>query len=287
MSYDACTPADNSYGYVPSLAPGIVYTLVFGAMTVFGVVGTVRRKLWFLSFTLGAALETLGWIARSAAHGDPCDRDLFIMQIVCLLLAPAFFSAALYLLLGVLIRQRPAASPLRPDAYLVVFCGADFVSLLVQAVGGGFAGGADDEPTLELGTHIMLAGVFLQLVAMTAFGALACLFLLRARRAGHATDARLVGPLVACTLLVQERNVFRAVELLGGWRGRLNTTEAYLCTLDAAAMALCLALLCTLVPLDARDPALLERRETASTAEDETVVEKDVTRRSSEASSQV
>lgn len=260
MPINVCTVDDNSYGYIPSLAAGIVFTLLFGILTLVSLYFTFRRKLWFLSFALGGILETLGWGARSGAHGDVCNDNIFIMQIVCLILAPAFFTATLYLLLGILIQQAPQYSILTPRSYLVIFCGIDFLSLLLQAIGGGMAGGADTQDTLDKGTDVMVGGVFVQIAGMTAFTILGLLFILKSYRNKRTFDARILGILISATLLIFLRNIFRAVELLSGWDGRINTTEGYLLGLDAGPMVVCLAILCYLIPLDLADDKLLERR---------------------------
>lgn len=261
MSENVCNLDNNSYGYIPSLPGGVIFTVIFGSLTLFSLYFTFRRKLWFLSFALGGILETLGWGARVGAHIDVCNKNLFIMQICCLILAPAFFTATLYILLGILIQQVPKLSVLSARNYLVVFCSIDFLSLLLQAIGGGMAGSAEDPDILQQGTNVMVAGVFVQIAGMTAFTLLGILFVFKSYRRGIPPfDGRILAILVSATVLIFVRNIFRCVELLSGWRGRINTTEGYLFGLDAATMVVCLCTLCYLVILDLGDGDLLERR---------------------------
>ena len=55
--------------------------------------------------------------------------------------------------------------------YLIIFLGADVISLIMQAVGGGMAASADAAKgdNMELGPNIMLAGIVFQLASMVFF----------------------------------------------------------------------------------------------------------------------
>jgi RTA1 like protein len=44
--------------------------------------------------------ETIGYIGRVGSAYDVTLNNYFIMQICCLIISPAFFSAALYLTIG-------------------------------------------------------------------------------------------------------------------------------------------------------------------------------------------
>lgn len=259
---DICTQYDNSYGYVPTQAAGIAFTVLFGSLTLLALFGTIRRKLWFLSFLLGGVLETLGWGARAGASSvsTVCDKNLFIMQITCLIIAPALFSATLYIILGILIQQAPSASLLSAKNYIIVFCTIDFFSLLLQAVGGGLASSGDTQSQTQTGTDIIIAGVFVQIAGMFIFTVLAALFVRRSYKRAANVDSRVLAVLVIGDVLITIRNIYRAVELLEGWTGHINTTESYLIGLDGVMMLLALINLSYLIFLDYQSPELLKRR---------------------------
>lgn len=62
------------------------------------------------------------------------------MQITTLIIAPTFFTAGLYIILGALInRLGRHSSILGPKMYAVIFLSCDIVALVVQAVGGAMA----------------------------------------------------------------------------------------------------------------------------------------------------
>lgn len=178
-----------------------------------------------------------------------------------LIIAPVFFSAALYVLLRrFIIHLGPQSSVISARLYTIVFCLCDFVSLVVQAIGGAKASGADTKQGQDQGTHIMVAGIAFQLVTMTIFGVLGADFLRRVvsrRRGLRDTVTRgmrwvLVAMLVSFTM-IYIRSVYRTIELAQGWRGHLITHEAYFIVLDAAIMVIAVAVF---VPID---PELLLR----------------------------
>lgn len=257
-----CRPNVGSYGYRPSLDAGIAFTVLFGITLLISLYFTARRRLWFLSFALGAALEFAGWLARTLAHSQICSKDIYITQTVCLILAPAFYSAALYLLLGILAQRAPTVSLLRPRTYLIVFCTADLASLVLQAIGGGMASGANTRSQLDTGTNIVVAGIFVQLAAMTVFAILGLHYIVAAGKRQIYFHKGVLGLAILATMLIFIRNIFRAIELLGGWNGHLMKTEKYLIALDAAPMLLCQLCFCVLGLLDtlSKDDSLLHRQ---------------------------
>lgn len=87
--------------------------------------------------------------------------------------APCFYSAALYKILSELISQYGQRySPLSARLYLIIFITFDLISIAIQGTGGGLAsseGSAIPPKSTALGTHIMLAGIIIQLVSMSIF----------------------------------------------------------------------------------------------------------------------
>jgi len=82
----------------------------------------------------------MGYIARVLMHGDPFDRDYFLWYLICLTIGPVFLAAAIYLCLSrIVVVYGEANSRLKPKTYSVFFLSCDFVSLVIQAVGGGIA----------------------------------------------------------------------------------------------------------------------------------------------------
>ncbi|GAA5907129.1 hypothetical protein JCM6882_005176, partial [Rhodosporidiobolus microsporus] len=118
-----------------------------------------------------------------------------------------------------------------PWLYLTIFCTADLIAIVVQAVGGGMAAVAlqNDEDS-KSGTHIMVAGVAIQLFAMICFCILGLDVWRRARKdrsyqtTPHPQQGRLTKVafgLTFASIWILIRCIYRVVELAEGWTGYL------------------------------------------------------------------
>ncbi|KAL6716940.1 hypothetical protein ACLMJK_004852 [Lecanora helva] len=240
VAYDPLAKAPT-YGYVPSLAAGVVFTVVF-ALSLFTHTFQVARsrKWWYSSLALGALGETIGWAGRAGAHHCPYNKSLFSLQISILIISPCFFSAALYYILGQMISQYGRRySFIGPRTYLAIFITFDLLSIIIQAVGGGLAssaGGKDPPGDTTPGTHTMVAGIVIQLVSMSSFVLLLVIFLWRAR--AEPISKTLILAVTFSSFCIMVRNYYRAVELAQGWDGYLITHEVYFAVLDGALMVM-------------------------------------------------
>ncbi|KAI9039810.1 RTA1 domain-containing protein [Aspergillus affinis] len=163
-----------------------------------------------------------------------------------LVIAPTFFTAGIYVLLGSLIRVLgPESSFLRPKWYLWIFCTCDAISLVVQAIGGGMAAsqaGKVDGDT-EPGTYTMVAGIVFQMASITAFVVCGIDFLRRSRRP-HLREQftvrmrYLMMATIFSVVVIYVRSIYRTVELLEGWKAYLITTEWFFIGLDGITMVL-------------------------------------------------
>lgn len=204
----------------------------------------------------------IGWASRAYAAKCPYNSGAFLAQEITLIIAPVFFSAALYVLLGLLIIDLGRASSfLSAKWYTIIFCTCDVVSLVVQAVGGAFASTADTDAQQVRGTHIMVAGIAFQLGTMTLFGLMMGDFIRRieSRRLGmrEAVTNRLkllLAAILVSFLMIYIRSIYRTIELAQGWSGYLITHEGYFIGLDAAIMVVAVAVFIVV------DPALVMRR---------------------------
>ncbi|KAF9770298.1 hypothetical protein IL306_012177 [Fusarium sp. DS 682] len=171
------------------------------------------------------------------------------MQISTLIIAPVFFTAGVYIILGRLIQTFGRdCSILRPALYLWIFCTCDVVSLVVQAVGGGLASAAVNQVdgNTAPGTHTMVAGVVFQLASMSVFVALAIDFLFRSIRQGMLKSRKqssvpILSAMALSLLCIYVRSIYRTIELSEGWTGYLITHERYFIALDGAMMVIAVA----------------------------------------------
>ena len=81
-----------TYGYDPTLAPGIVFSVAFGVTMLAHFAQAIQyRKWWYLTLGVGALSELIGWAARAAAHSCPYNKSIFSLQIAILIIGTQFF----------------------------------------------------------------------------------------------------------------------------------------------------------------------------------------------------
>ncbi|KAF2729808.1 RTA1-domain-containing protein [Polyplosphaeria fusca] len=259
---DSCTletcPLSLSYwGYRPSLPANALFLALFALSTLLFIgQGALSRR--FVGFTIamvsGCALEVIGYVGRTMSYSNPFGENPFLIQIICLTIAPAFLAAGIYLCLSrIILTFGPSNSRIAPLSYPRIFIPCDLASLLLQAAGGGLASSAshrDKDPSV--GNNIMIAGLAVQVLTLFIFICLATDFALRtwkrvkelgqegALDPSHAklrSSRAFRGFLVAlslATLCIFTRSVYRVAELSEGWNGHLIKTQKYFIGLEGA-----------------------------------------------------
>jgi magnesium-transporting ATPase (P-type) len=175
---------------------------------------------------------------------------------VTLIVAPVFFAATIYLILGRLISRKGAQySFLKPKTYLWIFCTCDVLSLLVQGGGGTIASEeAEKKKSTKLGTNVIVAGIIFQLITMLVFSVCGISFLIRSRHAPQPKKETIVTfATILAFICIFIRNCYRTIGFLQGWTGFLSSHEIYFIALDA-----CMILIAS-ITLNIFDPAALLR----------------------------
>lgn len=243
----AATEADTSteqYGYIPSISLGVIFITLFSltALLHLGEIVYGRRYWFMICMVIGGILEVIGWAGRLWSHYAPANFSPYVMQICCLVIAPTFYSAALYWAAGLAIANvAPQKSWLSGRAFKTLFITADLVSLIVQAVGGGMAGSAvgTDPQQVKTGSNIMLAGIVIQLVVMLFYVGYTAIWVFRARErvklAGSRFQWMLVG-MLAASIGIIVRGCYRTPELAEGFSGWIATQQIWM-LFDAVPVA--------------------------------------------------
>ncbi|TFY57325.1 hypothetical protein EVJ58_g7088 [Rhodofomes roseus] len=247
----------NPYGYVPTEWICILFIVLFSVSTLLHAIQATRYRLWFLLYTacLAGILEIVGWAGREWSIFDILQMTPYLMQIVCTIIGPTPFVAAMFVMLGEMIRRLgPRYSRLSATLYTIIFCSCDVISLVIQALGGAAASNAvanGENP--ENGGHIMLAGICFQLAAITFYMILASEFVIRclldkplhgadkAPPATHALDRKhaiMLGALTFASICIYIRSIYRTIELSDGWTGHIIHTQRYFNWLDGGMVAL-------------------------------------------------
>jgi|SRR6266480_6302063 len=104
-------------------------------------------------------------------------------QFICLTIGPAFLCASIYLCLArIIVVHGQEYSRLKPRTYSILFACSDFLSLLLQSIGGSITGSAKTLPVSNRGIHIMLGGLSFQIFSLLVFMGLWIEFNLRLRK---------------------------------------------------------------------------------------------------------
>jgi hypothetical protein len=171
-------------------------------------------------------------------HYAPFNNNDFLIYLVTLTIAPAFLSASIYLCLSrIVIVYGEHLSHFKPRTYTIVFCSCDFISLILQAVGGGIASTGNTISAKDIGKYIMLAGLAFQVFSLILFSCAATLFAFQVWNGNGLKNERylplvqsrlfkafLIGLAVA-TVTIFARSVYRCVELSGGFTGALFVND--------------------------------------------------------------
>lgn len=251
--------ADNLYGMTPSnggnMAMAIVMGIFMGSQI---LLGAWFRTWWFgISYFCGTFLEMLGYIGRTLSSTDPQELNPFLIQIICLTIAPCFIMAGIYYLLGQLIQiYGKQYAILKPLWYTYIFVTCDVISLVIQAAGGGIAAvSLTQYESADTGTHIMVGGLAFQVFSMSIFlyFFLDFIWKIRYMRKGyydmefepkyaHVRERKIFKyfPVIIFlgVIFVYVRSIYRVIELAEGWTGFLIVHEVYFMILDALMMAL-------------------------------------------------
>ncbi|KAL4918520.1 RTA1 like protein-domain-containing protein [Aspergillus aurantiobrunneus] len=239
------------YGYPPSLAAGIVFLVLFGLTMIGHTIQMVWKRTWWCAvFAVGSLTEVIGWAGRTWSAECPYNSQAFLMQITTLIIAPTFYTAGVYVLLGRFIQILGRdSSVLSPRVYLFIFCTCDVISLVIQAIGGGMASVQADKENGNTtpGTNIMVAGIVFQMASITVFVLCAADFVRRTLRrrllqSMTGTFVPLLAAMIFSVICIYIRSIYRTIELLQGWDGYLITTERFFIALDGAMMTLAVAI---------------------------------------------
>ena len=204
-------------------------------------------------------LTTVGYVGRIMLHHNPWSGNAFDIQIVCLIIAPAFIAAGIYLnLKHIVLEIGTSFSRLRPKYYTWIFILCDIFSLVLQGAGGGIAATANNGSTEQkTGNNLMLAGIVWQVFTLLVFAFFVTDYAIRAyqHRATLEPSANklmattrwklFIGSLTLAFITVFMRCVFRIGEMAKGWGNPVMQDQTDFIVLDSVMITI--AVLCLTV----------------------------------------
>lgn len=186
-----CPVEATTYGDYFNLGACIFFTVFFAICFIAQIGIGAWGRTWSFSIFLwiGTAFEIMGYGARISMTriGTVWNYPAFVIQLLMLILAPTMVAAAISVTFKwIVIYLDPRYSVLKPKWYPWVFVGTDFISIIIQAVGGAVSAGATsgnvpNQKLLDAGTGLLVAGVAFQAANMAFCGGLMVIYWLRYR----------------------------------------------------------------------------------------------------------
>jgi len=179
----SCPVELTTYGYYPNLGANAFFVAIFGICLLATLFLGIRKRTWtyMAVLTIGTFGEAVGYVGRILMHDNPWSDAGFKTQICCLVLAPSFLAAGIYVTLKHIVRYCGTEhSKLKAWLYPWIFIGCDFGSIILQAIGGGIAASAGDNlekpELLDVGNGLIVAGISFQVATMAVCGVLMLLY---------------------------------------------------------------------------------------------------------------
>ncbi|ETN37563.1 uncharacterized protein HMPREF1541_07185 [Cyphellophora europaea CBS 101466] len=226
------------FGYVPSFALGVLAAILFAIALGFHLWLLFRHRTWYFStVVVGTLMEIVGYVFRIlASKRNPYSVAYFVGQYFCIVVAPVFYSAAIYTLISVMInRVGKQYSPLPPKLILWVFILCDVVATVIQITGAGLVGSAysnGKDPNIP--NNILLAGLAFQVFSFALFIACFVWFVSKAWKVLSRDLRVFAAATFVATLAVYLRTCIRLAETAEGLLEFLSTHEAIFGCLEFA-----------------------------------------------------
>jgi hypothetical protein len=185
-------------------------------------------------------VEAGGYYCRAWSVANTHKILPFVISGLLILAAPPVLAATVYMTFGRIIRNLKAASSslISPRWLTSLFVLGDVICLASQ-LAGSVLRASDDPQTNQTGSHIVLAGLILQVAMFSFFGILAIVFHVRYRRSGHDIGLgwrKHMVVLYVVSILFVVRNIARIVEFNQSGDGYIATHESMLYVFDGSFM---------------------------------------------------
>ncbi|CAM1502405.1 Fc.00g043890.m01.CDS01 [Cosmosporella sp. VM-42] len=248
---DICPVEWSILRYQPIIAAQAVFIGVFGLSLLIHCYQGWQSKTWGFAASMlsGCILEIVGYVGRLIVHDNPFSFNGFLMQIICITIAPVFFCSAIYVLLSQVINfVDPSFSRFKPQLFYWVFIPCDIVSLILQATGGALSCVGSDRSAVEVGEHISLAGLIFQVITLVIFCGLFADYVIMAARSPSRNRITknltvFLGFLFLATVFILIRCAYRIVELQQGYFSAIFRDENLFMALESSVMCVAVLLL--------------------------------------------
>jgi len=197
-------------------------------------------------------VEFIGYIARAVSIKQLDNKNVFIVQTVFILVAPAVMAASCYMAFGRVVlwvvppRYQSAKHLWLPARRITpVFVSCDILSFFVQVIGGAMVAGANTASHANQGKNVVLVGLAIQLATFGFFVLATIRFTIvlrtKLRTLALPTERnwRLFLLVVdVCSVLILIRTIMRFIEFATGTNNYLSNHEWFFYCFDSLLMFL-------------------------------------------------
>ncbi|TQN64688.1 Sphingoid long-chain base transporter RSB1, partial [Colletotrichum shisoi] len=243
---EVCPLEASLLRYQPSIPVNGTFIGLFALAMIIHTVQGLRSRNWgFMASMIGGCLlEIIGYVGRLILHDNPFSFGGFLLQIICIAVAPVFFCAAIYVTLSkVIINVDRSISRFHPSLFYYIFIPCDVVSLVLQATGGALSTVGNNKAQVQKGVNVSLAGLIFQVVCLVAFCALFADYLITCARKTEARQRMtkrmqtFVAFLFLSSLLILVRCSYRIEELKEGYFSEMFRNEPLFIGLESSYVA--------------------------------------------------
>ena len=196
-----------------------------------------HRLWWFTPLFVGTLMEVVGYVFRLlSSQDDPYSVPYFVVQYFFIVVAPVTFSAAIYVIVSVMIKiYGREYAPLPPRVILVVFIACDVIATIIQIAGAALVGVAYSnrkDPTTY--NNNLLGGLAFQVFSFAIFLMILFSTLFKARKSSTTINKSFIRAMIIATLAVYLRTGFRLAETADGLKKTLWNHEVFFGCLEFA-----------------------------------------------------
>ncbi|OLN96108.1 Sphingoid long-chain base transporter RSB1-like protein 6 [Colletotrichum chlorophyti] len=241
---EVCPLEASLLQYQPSIPVNGTFIALFSVAMIIHAFQGFRSKHWgFMASMIGGCLlEIIGYVGRLILYENPFSFGGFLLQIICITVAPVFFCAAIYVTLSEVVNAVDRSiSRFEPRLFYYMFIPCDMASLILQATGGALSTVGNDKAKVQVGVNVSLAGLIFQVVCLVGFCFVFADYLIACTR----SDARqqitrrmktFLAFLFVATLLILVRCSYRIEELKEGYFSPMFRNEPLFIGLESSVM---------------------------------------------------
>ncbi|CDO93403.1 unnamed protein product [Kluyveromyces dobzhanskii CBS 2104] len=213
-----------------------------------GEIHNVKRKtvLKYFPFLMGIVMEVVGYGMRYDSSLDIEKITPFVIQSVFLLVAPSLYASTIYTVFGQLTRTLKCTRLSIVPAHRItaIFILGNLAGAAMQGAGVGVMSSAETHSGVNTGSHVIIAGLFIQIAVFGLFMITELRLLLQAKHTNNIVSQLssqwyvLSFTLLGMSVFIMIRFIVRAVEFIEGGGGYIMGHECFLYVFDTMLMML-------------------------------------------------